>query len=362
LSSTDLAGLDINPSDMKLPRFSPDELMGRRTFIRQLDDSTSYRAKILRKIQDNDAENHNKIKFLVELGDGDFDKIISYNTLCDLVEDQHDENDLEEKVWVVKSVQGHQGPLKKKDPTYKGSSYNVLVEWEDGSQTYEPLDIIIRDDPVTLAMYAKKNNLLDQPVWKRLKHVARNLVPNKLDANSMTFNVCAGRQTKVPVYQFGIQVPRNVKQAYELDNRNGNTKWTDAIKEEMDSLQKFNTFKDVGKVPFLADHKKIVVHFVFAVKDDLSHRARLVAGGHLTDPTTDGTYSSVVSFCSMRIAIVAAELNNLDIMVGDVSSTYLEAYTQEKVCFQAGPEFGPLEGHLLVIVRALYGLRTSSAC
>jgi Reverse transcriptase (RNA-dependent DNA polymerase) len=48
-------------------------------------------------------------------------------------------------------------------------------------------------------------------------------------------------------------------------------------------------------------------------------------------------------------------------MVGDVSSAYLEAYTQEKVCFIAGPNFGPLEGHLLVIVRALYGLRTSGA-
>jgi hypothetical protein len=63
----------------------------------------------------------------------------------------------------------------------------------------------------------------------------------------------------------------------------------------------------------------------------------------------------------MRIALVAQELNNLEIMVGDVSSAYLEAYTHEKVCFRAGPEFGPLEGHLLVIVRALYGLRTSGA-
>jgi hypothetical protein len=48
-------------------------------------------------------------------------------------------------------------------------------------------------------------------------------------------------------------------------------------------------------------------------------------------------------------------------MVGDISSAYLEAYTQEKVCFRAGPEFGPLAGHLLKIVRALYGLRTSGA-
>jgi hypothetical protein len=63
----------------------------------------------------------------------------------------------------------------------------------------------------------------------------------------------------------------------------------------------------------------------------------------------------------MRIAIVAAEINNLDIMVGDVSSAYLKTYTQEKVCFQAGPELSPLEGHLLVIVRDLYGLHTSGA-
>jgi hypothetical protein len=45
----------------------------------------------------------------------------------------------------------------------------------------------------------------------------------------------------------------------------------------------------------------------------------------------------------MRIALVAAELNNINIIVGDISSAYLEAYTQEKVCFRAGPELRPLE-------------------
>jgi Reverse transcriptase (RNA-dependent DNA polymerase) len=48
-------------------------------------------------------------------------------------------------------------------------------------------------------------------------------------------------------------------------------------------------------------------------------------------------------------------------MVFDISLAYLEAYTQEKVCFIAGTEFGPLQGHLLVIDRALYGLQTSGA-
>jgi hypothetical protein len=63
----------------------------------------------------------------------------------------------------------------------------------------------------------------------------------------------------------------------------------------------------------------------------------------------------------MRIAIAAGELNNLFMMVGDISLAYLEAFTLEKVCFIAGPEFVPLEGNLLTIVRAIYRLRTSGA-
>ena len=43
----------------------------------------------------------------------------------------------------------------------------------------------------------------------------------------------------------------------------------------------------------------------------------------------------------------------------DIGNAYLEAKTQEKVCIKAGPEFGELEGHLLIIYKALYGLRSS---
>jgi hypothetical protein len=57
----------------------------------------------------------------------------------------------------------------------------------------------------------------------------------------------------------------------------------------------------------------------------------------------------VVSLSSLCIFLVAAELNNLKTMVGDISSAYLEAYTKEKVCFTAGPEFSVLQGHIFAI-------------
>ena len=57
----------------------------------------------------------------------------------------------------------HHGPLENDDPNDNGSPYNEMVEWETGEITEEPLSIITKDDPVTCAAYAKKNNLLDLP-------------------------------------------------------------------------------------------------------------------------------------------------------------------------------------------------------
>jgi hypothetical protein len=66
-SHTDSVDFDSPPISMNLPRFSPEELLG-KSFVRTLDDGKSYRATFVRRIQDHDAENHNRNKFLVELG------------------------------------------------------------------------------------------------------------------------------------------------------------------------------------------------------------------------------------------------------------------------------------------------------
>jgi hypothetical protein len=57
---------------------------------------------------------------------------------------------------------------------------------------------------------------------------------------------------------------------------------------------------------------------------------------------------------------ILAELNKMDLWATDIGNAYLESYTKEKVvAFTAGPEFGEYEGHTFVIVKALYGLRSS---
>jgi hypothetical protein len=297
---------------------------------------------------DNDAANHEKIKFLVRIGDGELDEIISYNELSSIVEDQKERQaNTSDTTWIFKSIKNHHGPLSFTHNDYKGSSYNVLVEWEDGSETYEPLDIIIKDNPVSAASYSLENNLLDTPGWKRLKHIAKG----RQRLNRMFQQTKVNRPQKRKVYNFGILVPRNVKEAFELDKANGNLLWKDAMTKEIDNIQAYKTFKNIGKVKFVDGFKKIIVHFDFAVKHDLRRKARLVAGGHLTEPNMEGSYYSVVSLRSrsLRICLAAAELNRLRTMVGNIFSAYLDAYTKEKVCFTAGPEFGILEGHTFII-------------
>ena len=106
-------------------------------------------------------------------------------------------------------------------------------------------------------------------------------------------------------------------------------------------------------------YKKIRVHLVFAVKHNGRHKARLVADGHLTATQVNSVYSGVVSLCGIRLIIFLAELNDMEVWATDIGNTYLEVQTKEKLYIEAGPEFGELESHTLVIFKALYDLCSS---
>ena len=98
----------------------------------------------------------------------------------------------------------------------------------------------------------------------------------------------------------------------------------------------------------------------FEIKMDLCRKARYVAGGHLTDPPTSMTYSTVVSRESVRIAFLIAALNNMEILAGDIQNAYLNAPTSEKLYFVAGKEWKADAGKNIVIIRAVYGLKSSA--
>jgi Reverse transcriptase (RNA-dependent DNA polymerase) len=150
-----------------------------------------------------------------------------------------------------------------------------------------------------------------------------------------------------------------------LDRENGDSKWTEAAKAELDLLEEFEAFVDHGKYTdekvsklIRKGYQYIKLIMVYDVKPDGRYQARLVAAGYMTRPRSNA-YSSVVLLRTLRLALLIRELNRLKMIVGDVTSAYLMALTKELIFFKAGTEFGKRARHLMVVRKSLYGLRTS---
>ena len=71
-------------------------------------------------------------------------------------------------------------------------------------------------------------------------------------------------------------------------------------------------------------------------------KAKLAAGGHVTNPKGPGLdkHSTVVRTEHVSTAITCATVNNQKMLMGDIKSAYVQAYTKEKVfgIAVAGPE------------------------
>ena len=164
-------------------------------------------------------------------------------------------------------------------------------------------------------------------------------------------------------HKFGIRILKSVEEARKIDEQNGDTLWWDAICMEMKNVRPaFEVFEgsedDIPK-----DYQFMRCHMIFDVKfgENFQCKGRLVAGGHMTDTPNTLTYSSVVSRDSVHIALTIAALNELSVMACDIQNGYLTAGCRERIWTRAGPEFGSESGSIMIVKKALYGLKGSGA-
>ena len=101
----------------------------------------------------------------------------------------------------------------------------------------------------------------------------------------------------------------------------------------------------------LIGYQEIGLYMIFDVKlgENFRRKARMVAGGHKTITPSSVIYSSVVSRNSVRIMLMIASLNDLDIQAANIENAYLTAPCRKKIWTRAGPEFGIKEGKVLII-------------
>ena len=99
------------------------------------------RAKVTRKVVEIiDQENGHRIEnnnSILDIGNGKVEELISYNQLLDHLDSAQD-NDfvMDQELFKFRAIIGHQGPLQETDPDWKGSKYNVQVEWETREVTF----------------------------------------------------------------------------------------------------------------------------------------------------------------------------------------------------------------------------------
>ena len=86
-----------------------------------------------------------------------------------------------------------------------------------------------------------------------------------------------------------------MKQALVLDTKNGNTLWGDSAAKELDNVKvAFEILPDATNAPI--DHQFVQCNIVFDTKmEEFRFKARLIAGGHMTEAPGTITYACVLS-------------------------------------------------------------------
>ena len=250
---------------------------------------------------------------------------------------------MEDKHVIAKSGQ------KRLRKTTKG--WKLLIKWKDKSKAWINLADMKEVHLVETAEYTRARGISDEPAFAwwvpytlREREVMLAAVKNWI-----------GKTT----HKYGIKIPWDVEHAHEIDSRNGNTMWRDALRKEMYNVRVAFEILDEGTH---APHgwKRVTGHLVWDVKMDFTRKARWVLDGHKTPDPIGSTCAGVVSRESVRISLTYAALNDLDIFAADIRNAYLQAPSSQKDYIICGPEFGVKNiGRMALIHHALYGRKAA---
>jgi hypothetical protein len=138
--------------------------------------------------------------------------------------------------------------------------WQLCCQWKDGSTSWENLADLKMSHPIETAEYAKILDIDHEPAFNWwVPHVLR-----KRDRIISLVRKQNPRYLK-RAHEFGIELPKTIKEALELDKKNGNTFWADAIAKEMkDVCVAFKILLDGQSVPI--GYQKIPCHMIFDIK------------------------------------------------------------------------------------------------
>ncbi|MGB1481629.1 MAG: reverse transcriptase domain-containing protein [Flavobacteriales bacterium] len=157
-----------------------------------------------------------------------------------------------------------------------------------------------------------------------------------------------------------FKTPRTFKEAM---NGPQSDEWAKAVKRELKSLRE----KGVWKVIERTKQKPIGMKWVFKVKQDenghvTKFKARLVCQGFRQRHGVDffETYAPVANYGSIRVLLAMAAFMDLEIHQMDVDVAFLNGILKETVHCKPPPGVTVPPGHVLQLLRALYGTKQAA--
>ncbi len=167
--------------------------------------------------------------------------------------------------------------------------WQLCCKWRDGSTSWENLADLKESHPIDTAEYAKILGIDHEPTFNWW-------VPHVLKKRDRIISLVRKQNPRYlkRTHKFGIDLPKTVKKALELDKKNSNTFWADAIAKEMKGIcVAFKILLDGQSAPI--GYQKIPCHMIFDIKmDEFRCKPRLVAGGQMTKAPATITYASIV--------------------------------------------------------------------
>jgi hypothetical protein len=96
--------------------------------------------------------------------------------------------------------------------------WQVCCQWKDGSTSWENLADLKESHPLEIAEYAVTQGIVHEPAFNWW-------VPHVLKKHDPIISLVHKLTTRYlkRTHKFGIEVPKTVKEALDLDRKNGNT-------------------------------------------------------------------------------------------------------------------------------------------
>ena len=160
--------------------------------------------------------------------------------------------------------------------------------------------------------------------------------------------------------------PLRFQSAWNHPNEKEKDLWREAVRKELRDMRARNVWRKVPKMSVPKYRRLVGCRWVFEIKRDGRHRARLVAQGYSQIPGVDYTdcFAPVVNDVTFRMLLVIMMVKKYECIMIDVETAFLHGDLEEEVYMKIPEgyedEDDDHEDSCLLLLKSTYGLTESA--